>query len=185
MIFAVSDPPIRVDIIMQIARQASLALRMLLALTIAPFALGSAADEAVVVARPYARAVPPGQPNSAVFMQIENRGRQHLALVAAESPMAEVVELHTHRVEDGMMKMRRIEQIELPPGEKIKLQPGGLHLMLIRLKQQLQPGDDVALTLAFDDGGELRLTAPVRQVTPMGYEQHGPGARRHPPSGVR
>jgi len=43
---------------------------------------------------------------------------------------------------------------------------------LIGLKQQLRPGEAVALTLTLDDGSELALTAPVRQILPMG-QMHG------------
>jgi len=130
------------------------------------------ADQTVLVSDPYARAVAPGQPNSALFMQIDNGGDQDRALVGAASPVADVVELHTHHMEDGMMKMRRVEQIDLPAGESVSLQPGGLHVMLIGLKQQLRPGEAVALTLTLDDGSELALTAPVRQILPMG-QMHG------------
>jgi copper(I)-binding protein len=68
-----------------------------------------------------------------------------------------------------------VDQIDLPAGEMVTLAPGGLHVMLIGLKQQLQPGDDVPLTLTLDDGSELSLTAPVRKVMPMGqtHEMHG------------
>ena len=135
------------------------------------------AGDAVSVNDPYARAVPPGQPNSAAFMQLSNAGAGDRALVSATSDVSEVVELHTHRMEDGMMKMRRVDQIELPAGETVTLAPGGLHLMLIGLKQQLTPGDDVSLTLTLDDGSELSLTAPVRKVAPMdqmqGEHMHG------------
>jgi copper(I)-binding protein len=147
---------------------ALLLLGSLLALGVAPVL----ADQAVVVSEPYARAVPPGQPNSAVFMQIDNGSDQDLALVGAASPVAKVVELHTHRLEDGMMKMRRVEQIDLPAGSRVSLQPGGLHLMLIGLKQQLRPGEDVAVSLTLDDGSELALSAPVREILPMG-QMHG------------
>jgi copper(I)-binding protein len=133
------------------------------------------AGDAVSVKDPYARAVPPGQPNSAVFMEISNDGNDDRALLSATSGVADVVELHTHLMEEGMMKMRRVDQIDLPAGETVTLAPGGLHVMLIGLKQQLQPGDDVPLTLTLDDGSELSLTAPVRNVMPMGQmpETHG------------
>ncbi|WP_058554226.1 copper chaperone PCu(A)C [Thiohalocapsa sp. ML1] len=130
--------------------------------------------DAVRIEDPYARAVPPGQPNSAVFMVIENTGPTPVAVVAAESPAAATVELHTHRMADGMMQMRRIERIELPAGESVALAPGGLHVMLIGLTETLAPGMEVPLTLVFDDGGRAEVTAPVRHVQPMmqGHEQH-------------
>ncbi|CRI64771.1 conserved exported hypothetical protein, putative Copper metallochaperone [Thiocapsa sp. KS1] len=118
----------------------------------------------VSIGDPYARAVPPGQPNSAVFMSLENRSGQTQALVGAESGVSEVVELHTHVEEDGMMRMRRIEKIEVPAGETVTLKPGGLHVMLIGLKQTLEPGDAVDLTLVFEDGSRMPVQAPVRRI---------------------
>jgi periplasmic copper chaperone A len=138
--------------------------------------LGALADapvaDAVRVQDPYARAVPPGQPNSAVFMVIENTGTAPAAVVQAQSPAAATVELHTHGMADGMMQMRRIERIELPAGESVALAPGGLHVMLIGLTEPLAPGMDVPLTLELDDGSRIDLTAPVRQVQPMMHGNH-------------
>jgi len=140
-----------------------------------------AADAAGIgVEDAYARAVPPGQPNSAVFMVLTNTGDADRALVAAESAAAETVELHTHTMADGMMQMRRIERIELPVGERVVLQPGGLHVMLIGLTEQLEPGMEVPLTLLFDDGSRIALNAPVRRIEPaMGGAMHGAGAAGH------
>jgi copper(I)-binding protein len=121
----------------------------------------------VAVSDAYARAVPPGQPNSAVFLTLTNGTLEHRALVAGKSPGAEVVELHTHIHEDGMMRMRRVERIEVPAGGSVSLEPGGLHLMLIGLKGNLAPGDQVELTLSFDDGTQAQVLAPVRRVEPM------------------
>jgi copper(I)-binding protein len=118
----------------------------------------------VSIGDPYARAVPPGQPNSAVFMSLENRSGQTQALVGAESGVSEIVELHTHVEEGGMMRMRRIEKIEVPAGETVTLKPGGLHVMLIGLKQTLEPGDAVDLTLVFEDGSRMPVQAPVRRI---------------------
>jgi copper(I)-binding protein len=121
--------------------------------------------EGIMVNDPYVRAVPPGQPNSASFMVLHNMGKQGSALTAASSPAAEVVELHTHTMEEGMMRMRKVEKIDLPAGEVVKLQPGGLHVMLIGLKQKLVPDEKVLLTLMFEDGSSLQVDAPVRKLT--------------------
>lgn len=135
----------------------------------------AAADAAggLQITAPYVRAVPPGQPNSAAFMELTNRSDADRALVAAASDAAAVVELHTHRMEDGMMVMRQVAQIDLPAGVPVVLAPGGLHVMLIGLKQQLQPGDAVELTLVLDDGEQVSVTAPVQAVQPpMHGHQH-------------
>ena len=119
------------------------------------------------VGDPYVRAVPPGQPNSAAFMTLHNTSDADRALVGAESPAAETVELHTHVEEGGLMQMRRIERIALPAGETTTLAPGGLHIMLIGLKSELAPGQTVELTLIQDDGERLAIQAPVRRLEPM------------------
>ena len=133
---------------------------------------GSAAD-LVKADGAFARAVPPGQPNSAAFVTLTNTDDGDHALVAAETNAAEVVELHTHTMEDGMMKMRRVDKIGLPAGETVKLQPGGLHIMLIGLEHQLEPGEELAITLIFEDDGRAALTAPVKKVQhTMNHHHH-------------
>jgi copper(I)-binding protein len=142
---------------------------ILLVLTLlAPACLAGGAADRISVSDPYARAVPPGQTNSALFMTLTNASGEGHSLVAAESPVAEAVELHNHIMDGGMMRMRRVEYIDLEPGETVALEPGGLHLMLIGLSRQLQPGQQVDLTLVFGDGSRARLQAPVRRVTPGG-----------------
>jgi copper(I)-binding protein len=135
---------------------------LLLGLSGAGFAQ-SAAD-GVMVIDPYVRAVPPGQPNSASFLTLQNSDSQAHALVGAESPVSKVVELHAHTMVDGMMRMRPVEKIDVPAGGAVALQPGGLHVMLIGLQQQLVPGEGVGLTLIFEDGSKKQVTAPVRKL---------------------
>jgi len=118
--------------------------------------------DSVAIEDPYVRAVPPGQPNSAAFMRLVNSSGESRALVGASSPVAEVVELHTHITEDGMMKMRPVERIEVPAHGAVELQPGSFHLMLIGLKRGLAPDDPVALRLIFADESAQSFTAPVR-----------------------
>lgn len=133
---------------------------------------GNAADS-VEVDGAFARAVPPGQPNSASFLSLTNRDDVDHALTGADSNASEVVELHTHLMEDGMMKMRRVDKIDLPAGETVKLEPGGLHIMLIGLEKQLMPGEDVEVTLIFEDGSRTTLKAPVKKVeVKMDHHKH-------------
>ena len=138
----------------------------LLATTLLATATLSAQVGDISVSDPYAQAVPPGQPNSAVFMTLVNNSKENRALVAAETPSAGVVELHTHVHEDGMMKMRKIDKIDIPAGQTVTLKPGGLHVMLIGLKEKLEPGKEVHMNLIFDKGGKEHIMAPVRAIAP-------------------
>ena len=152
--------------------------RSILAATLAALLSTPLAAE-IVVHDPYVRAMPPGQPNTAAFMQIENRGEQGRAVVEARSDVSEVVELHTHSHVDGMMQMRRIERIELPAGEMVELQPGGLHVMLIGLLQPLAAGERVALELVLDDGSGIEVDAEVREVMPHPHRHGGMHGMQH------
>ena len=138
-------------------------LKTLLLAASLTFSLASLAMD-VQIRDPYVRAVPPGSPVSAAFMELHNQGSAKRALVDASSPVSEVVELHTHTQVDGVMQMRRVETIEIPAQGTTLLKPGGLHLMLINLKETLAPGSQVEVTLTLDDGSLIELSMPVRRV---------------------
>lgn len=143
-------------------RVSSLSLLFLLSLGGAAFA--QSANEDVAISNAYVRAVPPGQANSAAFMEIKNSGGMDHSLVSGGSPAAEAVELHTHTMEDGVMRMRRIDKIDLPAGQEVSLKPGGLHVMLIGLKQPLVPERSIPITLRYEDGSEVTVKVPVRKL---------------------
>ncbi len=125
----------------------------------------SSADVAnqVEIDKPFARSAMQHQRNSAVFMQIRNSGPD-AAIINATSPASDVVELHTHVNDQGVMRMRRIPEIKLPAGASVDLKPGGLHVMLIGLRRDLKIGEQVDVTLEFNDGSRTSLTAPVHKV---------------------
>ena len=133
-----------------------------LALSMNSYAAGS-----VTVENPYARAVPQGQPNSAAFMVLKNTTNQDRAVVNARSNASKVVELHTHKKEGGMMRMRQVEKIEVKANSETVLKPGGLHIMFIGLKQSFKAGNKVELELEFDNGEKVKITAPIKMVAGM------------------
>lgn len=126
----------------------------------------------VGVSNVYARAIAEGQTNSAAFMILTNNGKQARALVSATSSVSATVELHTHKLEDGMMRMRKVDKIDIRAGGMTELKPGGLHIMFIGLKKQLQAGDTVDLELVFDNGDTISVSAPVKQVAGMKKMEH-------------
>jgi copper(I)-binding protein len=100
---------------------------------------------------------------SAIYMTIRNRGRTDDKLINASSDVAEIVELHTTETRNGVTMMSRVDQVEIPGLKKAELKPGGLHVMLIRLTQDLIPGDTVKVTLEFEKSGTVVVEAPVRE----------------------
>ncbi|MCU7883929.1 MAG: copper chaperone PCu(A)C [Candidatus Thiodiazotropha sp. (ex Lucinoma annulata)] len=150
----------------------------LLIISTSQWAVAGSAGDSIMVDDPYVRAVPPGQPNSASFMSLHNKSGQGYTLIGASTSVAEVAELHTHTMDGGMMRMRKVEKINLPAGERVSLQPGGLHIMLIGLKQKLVPDERVQLTLQFEDGSNLKVEAPVRKLQ-MRMKQSGQQSHMH------
>ena len=147
------------------------ALLMLgLALAVAPLAL--IADDhgrmALKVEQPWARATPGNAPNGAAYLKVVNQGQQMDRLVGATSPVSRKVELHTHTMEGGMMRMRQVSAVEVHPGETAVFQPGGNHIMLIDLKAPLKEGESFPLTLVFDEAGQVTTEVTVQEVGSMG-----------------
>lgn len=126
----------------------------------------------IAITMPFVRATPPMLPNSAAFMSIANHDAIDHSVVSASSDISEVVELHTHIHEGGMMRMRRIDQITIPANDRTQLKPGGLHIMLIGLKQTLRPGNHVEITLNFEDGSQQHVTAPIKKIGMMMHRHH-------------
>lgn len=110
---------------------------------------------------PWARTGASGD-NSAAYVAIKNANATD-TLVAAKSDVAASVELHTVIEENGVMKMRPVEGgIEIPGMGMQMLKPGGFHIMLIGLTNELKSGDTFAVTLTFANAGDVTVTIPVR-----------------------
>jgi periplasmic copper chaperone A len=118
------------------------------------------------VKEPWVRGTVPQQKASGAFMQITSA--QGGKLLSASSPVAGVVEVHEMKMDGGVMKMAAVPSLELPAGKAVELKPGGYHVMLMDLKQQLKAGDTVPLTLVVEgkDGKKetLQVQAPVKAL---------------------
>lgn len=132
-------------------------------------ALAGQADD-VMVSDPFAREVPPGAPASASFMTLQNASDSAIKIVSADSQVSKVVELHTHTNDNGVMRMRKIPFIEIPAEGTTVLKPGGLHIMLIGPHKPLKKGQEIAVTLKFEDGSSKEVKMPVKSI--MGMMKH-------------
>lgn len=112
----------------------------------------------------WVRASAPGQKVGAAYMTLTSLEKSHM--VYAETNRANSVEMHHMRMQDGVMKMRQLEDISLEPQQSVKLAPGDTHLMLFDLKTPLKAGEQVIFTLCFKDAaGKIThqdVTFPVK-----------------------
>ena len=118
----------------------------------------------IAVEGAYVRHMPPTQSVTGAFMVFKNTTDSDRAVISAQSDVADKVELHTHLHEGGVMKMREVDKIDIPAGAETVLEPGGLHIMLIGLKQPLDLGQVVDIELMLDDGSSVQVQAEVKTV---------------------
>ena len=100
--------------------------------------------------------------NGAVYVTINNRGSEADALLSASTEVATTVELHETIEQDGKMVMRPLPKFDVPAGGKLEIKPGSYHIMLLGLKEDLNPGQIVNVTLSFEKGGQMSVEAPVK-----------------------
>ncbi|MGC2856797.1 copper chaperone PCu(A)C [Novispirillum sp. DQ9] len=102
------------------------------------------------------------------FMTITNAGAEADRLVAAAAPVSATAELHTHVQDGDVMRMREVAAIDVPAGQTVTLQPGGLHVMLMSLHAPLKEGQSFDLTLTFEKAGTVVVPVTVRAAGAMG-----------------
>ena len=114
-----------------------------------------AGDMKIMVQDAYARSTNPKV--AAAFMELINHTGTDDRLIAAQSDIAKRVELHTHKETDGIMKMIHVtEGFALPAGANTALERGGKHIMFMGLAEPLTQGDEISVTLTFEQAGEMR-----------------------------
>jgi len=111
------------------------------------------------VSNAWARATPGKAETGAAYLTIQSPTADRL--VSASTPVAKRAELHTMSMEGMVMKMRPLAALDIPAGQAVTLNPGGMHIMLLGLKQPLHEGQSFPLTLTFEKAGPREVTVAV------------------------
>ena len=133
----------------------------------------------VTVKDPWVRATVPAMQATGAFMQITSA--QDARLVEVKSPVAGVVEIHEMAMDKDVMKMRALPNgLDLPAGKNVELKPGGYHVMLMALKQQVKEGDTVPMTLVVEGKDKKRSTIEVKApVKPLAAPSKPEAEHKH------
>jgi len=123
-----------------------------------------AAASSLIVQDAWVRQVP-GSPVAAVYLTLHNPTKQTISIVGVESSLASHAMIHETRTESGQSRMRPHEQLVVPPGQTVKLEPGGLHVMLLGITRPATVGQSVPLLLLLADGTKVEVAAIVRPLT--------------------
>ena len=143
-----------------------------IALLVCGLLAGPALADNVKVENAWVRATAPGQKVAAGFMELT--ADADMTLVGGSSPVSRTLEMHFMKMEGGVMEMRQMQEIPLPRGKTVSLEPGDLHLMFIGLKGQIKPDQKVPITLVVKggDGKEQKLAVEAEAYRAGGGHQH-------------
>ena len=158
--------------ILKLTRRGAFAAALMLALS-SPVAAQKTEIGQLIINQPWTRATPAR--NGAAYLDVKNVGKTDDRLLGATMPGAARVEIHGMSTTGGIMRMREQAQgIAIPAGRSVRLAPGGMHLMLIGLKQPLVQGGRVPLTLRFAKAGETVVSLKVSAAGSLaaGRDEH-------------
>jgi len=145
----------------------SKALALITALLL--IAAAAAQTGSVEVRDAWARATPGKADIGAAYLTLESPTDDRLT--GLSTPVASTAQVHTMTMEGGVMKMNRVAALDLPAGQPVKLEPGGMHIMLIGLTDKLRPGQSFPLTLSFEKAGKREVTVSVEKPGARGPEK--------------
>jgi len=132
---------------------------------VAPASAAEIKSGDIVITAPWARATPGGAKTAAAYLTLENKGSAADRLIGGTSSVAGKVDVHDMTMEDGVMKMRTLEQgLTLDPGKAVTLAPGGKHLMFIDLNTALKEGGEVTVTLQFEKAPKIDVVFPIKAI---------------------
>ena len=125
------------------------------------------APKGITVRGAWIRATKAGE-NGAVYFMLENGSREQDELIEVSSDLADAVEIHESSMVAGtdVMQMNRISSVALDAGSEVTFEPGGLHVMLVRLKEELKVGDVIELTLHFKKHADMLVSISVLEFAP-------------------
>ena len=131
-----------------------------------------ASDNTLTVRDAWVREAPPNAQILAGYAQIENTTGHADAIIAISSAAFEKAEIHRSEVKDGVARMAQVKSLDLPPGQTVKLEPGGTHLMLFNPKSPLRAGQHVTLSFTLSSGKTLSVNAEVRNTLKPNEHHH-------------
>jgi len=151
------------------------------ALVLATCVVGTAQAEDVMIGSlkltaAWARATPKGATVGGGYFTITNTGNAADRLVGGTSDVSNRVEIHEMSMEKGVMKMREMTSgIEIKPGQTVRFEPSGYHIMFVGLKQPLKEGDHIKATLQFAKAGHASVDFVVESMGARSSGSQGDG----------
>jgi copper(I)-binding protein len=136
-------------------------------------------DGGIVIKDAWVREAPPSAKVLAAYMTIENHTDKDKVLVSVTSSAFDKIEIHKTINKDGMASMEQQKELTIASQGEVKLESGGLHLMLYNPANSLKAGDNVSFTLKFANGSTSMISATVKKATGGTEHHHHSGHDEH------
>jgi len=115
----------------------------------------------------------PGVDATAVYLSMHNPRHEADRLVSVSTDLAKVSEIHEMLMVDNVMKMRRLDSgIVIAPDQLVRLEPGGLHIMLFDLNKSFKAGETYTVDLDFERAGKMRVPVTVKAAGGADHHHH-------------
>lgn len=118
----------------------------------------------------WVREAPPSAKILAAYLSLHNHTDKTHTILSITSPQFSRVEIHRTEIKNDIARMLPVSRIILSPNGKVLFEPGGLHLMLIKLKKKYKSGDKIQLILHLSDKSTFDFTAPVKKGHGMDHD---------------
>ena len=99
-----------------------------------------------------------GRDIASAYMRIQNLTNDKINLISISSPVSQTIEIHNHIHDGGVMRMRKLKNLEIMSGDTVELLPGGLHFMLFETNFS-DHKDAIPLVLNFENLPPIKIIA--------------------------
>jgi copper(I)-binding protein len=128
------------------------------------------AERGIEVHEAWTRPAAQGE-NGAIYFVINNYSARADELIGVSTDVADAAEIHESRMNGDVMQMNQLESVPLEASQELVFEPGGLHVMLVDVNRDLQPGDQIEIVLEFRSFEHIRVIVPVSE-TAVPEENH-------------
>jgi len=150
------------------------------ALVAAALLYGAPALAEVVGSEAWTRATAPRADTGVGYLVLTNKGDEDAKLLRIVSPVCDKIMIHRSTVDsNGVARMWPVAKLEIAPGESVRFEPNGLHIMFMELKQPFVVGQKVPLQLTFEGEKEFTVLLEVKSLVPDAGTDHGAMHRDH------
>ncbi|MDA9688846.1 copper chaperone PCu(A)C [Betaproteobacteria bacterium] len=141
-----------------------------------PFVIANDATEVINISGGHTNVIRPGQNTIAIYLDtIENSSNEDIDLIAASSPFAKNIEIHSMQIVDNVMKMKKQEKITISANSKVSLgkkNPNNYHLMVFDVSPQITERNKFTINLSFSNGEKLQTEISVKKHTENQHNHH-------------